>query len=438
MTIMVQDNSPGSRAGLEAFFDFIVAIGNTRLNQDNDTLKDLLKANLEKPTKMTVFSSKSQSIRDVTITPSLSWGGQGLLGVSIRFCSFEGASENIWHVMEVQPNSPASAAGFISDTDYIIGADTVLNAADDLFTLIEGHEGKPLKLYVYNLDEDRCREVTITPNGAWGGEGSLGCGIGYGYLHRIPSDLLEEKRKQRAALSVPHSMQPPQPAAPVQPTSSAAAGTSTTTSADGFSEVPLDNSDAPPAQPTASSSHTQSDSSELSGLALSASLVSTGTPTVPALSPARYTPQATFTSAGAMGAVYNPSVSSPVSTTQTSAIVSSVIPGDASSSPPQPSAVSQQTPVIPDLSNLNLSGSGTSPAPPTVGAPLPLPTSLDSFKMPPIDLTKLPPLDPNLLKNQSGLADLGSLPPMPQMPMLNLGTMPTIPSTTTSTPTTAS
>ena len=30
------------------------------------------------------------------------------------------------------------------------------------------------------------REVSITPNGAWGGEGSLGCGIGYGYLHRIP------------------------------------------------------------------------------------------------------------------------------------------------------------------------------------------------------------------------------------------------------------
>lgn len=48
---------------------------------------------------MTVFSSKTQQIRDVMITPSLSWGGQGLLGVSIRFCSFEGASENIWHVM---------------------------------------------------------------------------------------------------------------------------------------------------------------------------------------------------------------------------------------------------------------------------------------------------------------------------------------------------
>lgn len=37
--------------------------------------------------------------------------------------------------------------------------------------MIEGHEGKALKLYVYNLDDDRCREVSITPNGAWGGEG---------------------------------------------------------------------------------------------------------------------------------------------------------------------------------------------------------------------------------------------------------------------------
>jgi len=29
----------------------------------------------------------------------MTWGGQGLLGVSIRFCSFEGANENVWHVL---------------------------------------------------------------------------------------------------------------------------------------------------------------------------------------------------------------------------------------------------------------------------------------------------------------------------------------------------
>ena len=43
--------------------------------------------------------------------------------------------------------------------------------SEDLFTLIESHEGKPLKLYVYNSETDSCREVTITPNSGWGGEG---------------------------------------------------------------------------------------------------------------------------------------------------------------------------------------------------------------------------------------------------------------------------
>lgn len=31
-------------------------------------------------------------------------------------------------------------------------------------------------------------QVSLTPNSAWGGEGCLGCDIGYGYLHRIPGD----------------------------------------------------------------------------------------------------------------------------------------------------------------------------------------------------------------------------------------------------------
>lgn len=95
----VQDGSPGQRAGLEAFFDFIVAIENTRLNQDNDTLKEYLKNGIDKDVKMKVYSSKTQTFRDVTIVPSTSWGGQGHLGVSIRFCSFEGANENVWHIL---------------------------------------------------------------------------------------------------------------------------------------------------------------------------------------------------------------------------------------------------------------------------------------------------------------------------------------------------
>jgi len=207
--LRVQEGSPGQKAGLEAFFDFVVAIGNTRLNQDNDTLKNLLKANIEKEMSMTVYSSKSQTIREVSISPSTLWGGQGLLGVSIRFCSFEGANENVWHILEVSPGSPAELAGLRQYSDYIIGADSVLHESEDLFSLIEAHEGRPLKLYVYNTETDHCREVTITPNGAWGGEGSVGCGIGYGYLHRIPMGddyLTPAAPPQVSSVSPPNSM----------------------------------------------------------------------------------------------------------------------------------------------------------------------------------------------------------------------------------------
>ncbi|EDV26868.1 uncharacterized protein TRIADDRAFT_23196 [Trichoplax adhaerens] len=184
---VVQEGSPGQKAGLEPFFDFILQINGVRLNQDNDELKEILQASCEKSVEIIVYSSKTQGTRVTNITPSALWGGQGLLGVSIRFCSFEGANENVWHVLDVEPNSPAAVAGLRQHTDYIVGSDTQLQEAGDLYNLIEAFDGKPIRLYVYSTETDSCRQVIVTPNSKWGGSGSLGCGIGYGYLHRIPS-----------------------------------------------------------------------------------------------------------------------------------------------------------------------------------------------------------------------------------------------------------
>ncbi|KAF0026437.1 hypothetical protein F2P81_021174 [Scophthalmus maximus] len=206
--LRVQENSPSHRAGLEPFFDFIISICDVRLNKDNDALKELLKMNVERPIKMLLYSSKSMAVRETSVTPSNMWGGQGLLGVSIRFCSFEGANENIWHVLEVEPNSPASLAGLRAHADYIIGADSVTNESEDLFSHIESHEGKELKLFVYNTDADNCREVVITPKCDWGGEGSLGCGIGYGYLHRIPTLQFAEGEKIHSPAQAPNEPSP--------------------------------------------------------------------------------------------------------------------------------------------------------------------------------------------------------------------------------------
>ncbi|XP_065741937.1 Golgi reassembly-stacking protein 1 isoform X3 [Phocoena phocoena] len=122
----VQENSPAQQAGLEPYFDFIVTIGHSRLNKENDTLKALLKANVEKPVKLEVFSMKTNKVREVEVVPSNMWGGQGLLGASVRFCSFRRASEHVWHVLDVEPCSPASLAGLRPYTDYVVGSDQIL------------------------------------------------------------------------------------------------------------------------------------------------------------------------------------------------------------------------------------------------------------------------------------------------------------------------
>ncbi|KAL5964490.1 Golgi reassembly-stacking protein 2 [Taenia solium] len=188
----VQDGSPGQKAGLEAFFDFIVSVGDIRLSfshqqqQDNESIKDVLAKYKDTPMRLEVYSSKTQEFREVTLVPSSNWGGQGLLGLSIRYCSFKGANENVWHVLEVSPGSPAAMAGLQPFSDYIIGTDALLSDSEDFFSVVEVHNGQPLRLYVYNSTTDQCREVTLIPNLSWGGDGMLGCEIGFGYLHRIP------------------------------------------------------------------------------------------------------------------------------------------------------------------------------------------------------------------------------------------------------------
>ena len=48
--------------------------------------------------------------------------------------------------------------------DYIIAADSLpLDERDDLFGLIESHDKQQIKLYVYNLISDICREVREAP-----------------------------------------------------------------------------------------------------------------------------------------------------------------------------------------------------------------------------------------------------------------------------------
>ena len=113
------------------------------------------------------------------------------MGLTLQWTSLSIAS-NIWHILDVPASSPADIAGLLPYSDYILGTpEGILHGESGLGELVEDHIGRPLRLYVYNNEFDVTREVTINPSRDWGGEGALGCVLGYGALHRLPAPLSE-------------------------------------------------------------------------------------------------------------------------------------------------------------------------------------------------------------------------------------------------------
>nr|XP_019043598.1 hypothetical protein I302_08178 [Kwoniella bestiolae CBS 10118]OCF22528.1 hypothetical protein I302_08178 [Kwoniella bestiolae CBS 10118] len=127
-------------------------------------------------------TSSSTSSSNPTGTPKPS-----LLGLSLRVCNPANALESVYHVLDVLEGSPAEMAGLVPWGDYVLAwSGGPLHSENDFYNLIEAHVDKPLRLFVYNSDLDNLREVILYPTRQWGGEGLIGCGIGYGLLHRIP------------------------------------------------------------------------------------------------------------------------------------------------------------------------------------------------------------------------------------------------------------
>jgi hypothetical protein len=83
-------------------------------------------------------------------------------------------------------------AGLLPYGDYVIGSpEGLVRGESGLGELVEDFINRPLRLIVYNHEYDVTRPVTITPSRGWGGEGALGCVLGFGALHRIPPSLEE-------------------------------------------------------------------------------------------------------------------------------------------------------------------------------------------------------------------------------------------------------
>lgn len=104
--IEIKSKSPAEKAGLQVSTDFIVTINGRNLNEletseitrhvavscSSFTFCFLIlckQENENKPVNLLVWSSLTDSNREVVLTPSRKWPGEGLLGVIIRYDRYD-------------------------------------------------------------------------------------------------------------------------------------------------------------------------------------------------------------------------------------------------------------------------------------------------------------------------------------------------------------
>ncbi|KAK9452125.1 GRASP55/65 PDZ-like domain-containing protein [Limtongia smithiae] len=221
--LRVADKSLAKDSGLEPYFDYIVGLNGHKIEDGNAELfAQEIRNCAGGSVKFAVFSAKGQVLREIYVSlPPAEEAASPPAGNAADEKSIEdrerasqlglwlqwtplALSDVIFHVLEIIPSSPAYLAGLQANADYIIGiaggngvddAHHALVSETSLADALEANLGHSLTLWVYNQDFNTTRLAEIVPERGWGGEGVLGCGIGFGYLHRLP--------EWRAGLPVP-------------------------------------------------------------------------------------------------------------------------------------------------------------------------------------------------------------------------------------------
>lgn len=80
--LSVEHNSPAAIAGLVPMTDYLLGTTSTSFDSDS-ALADVLMVHADRIVEIYVYSSETDLVRVVTLMPTLSWGGRGLLGAEI-------------------------------------------------------------------------------------------------------------------------------------------------------------------------------------------------------------------------------------------------------------------------------------------------------------------------------------------------------------------
>ncbi|KAL8737667.1 MAG: hypothetical protein Q9181_001457 [Wetmoreana brouardii] len=174
---------------IEPWYDFIVGINGRQVDNPDPNLFATEVRNCAGSTvSLILWNAKGQRTRTLALpipTPSPT------LGITLQWTPLS-VTEDVWHVLDVIPNSPADNAGLLSYGDYIVGTpEGNVHGESGLGELVEDYLSRNLRLFVYNHEYAVTRLITLTPSRSWGGSGALGCVLGFGALHRLPAPMTE-------------------------------------------------------------------------------------------------------------------------------------------------------------------------------------------------------------------------------------------------------
>ena len=193
----VKLDSPCDGLGLVPYMDLISHVNSSPLSEHESSLLQHIRPHV--PVSLTLFSLSTLTSRTVTVTPR-PWRGDGLLGLMIRHEQLTASSpQDCFHVLSVQPASPAARAGLQAGADYLLGTDRlVFRGWAQLDNWLRHSEGKDSTVFVFNSRAWRVREVRMRVGRHWGGEGSLGADLAQGWVHRLP--VLEDPQRREVRL----------------------------------------------------------------------------------------------------------------------------------------------------------------------------------------------------------------------------------------------
>lgn len=109
---------------IDPWFDFICGINGRKIDDGNARLFQQEVANCAgSAVTLGIWSAKGQRLRDIVIPLKRGAvrGAGPQLGLTLQWCPL-GVTEDVWHILDVAPGSPADLAGLLPYGDYILGS----------------------------------------------------------------------------------------------------------------------------------------------------------------------------------------------------------------------------------------------------------------------------------------------------------------------------